>query len=218
MSPEDKREFLLELFNFLTEEDLNFLISTEEDVNTLITRVLDKNYKPLKLDVKELASVPRSATVYKNPLKYPEVFELYYNQVDIDEFRLKAARIYDEATELMKKSTENPKFSIEYVCEADRKREIAKEYDRMAAINVMRESIKNIRKKTDDIDLHRLYIREAIDFINDLYIKWSFDSISLVTGQRQKNKRLRPAIEKWFEEHGFSWQDQFAIIKGFRKK
>lgn len=229
MTPLEKKKYLKELFFFLTTDDLEYLISTGDDINNLITRVLDNNYKPLILDIKDLASNTYTKINYKKDLSYPEVYNtttLNDNFDMIDDYRLRASMLHNEANELLSKGRKNKLFSVEYGSEADKKREEANEYDRKAAILIMKKSIKdrNLNKEYQSskhksclIDLHRLYVKEALLFINDLYLMWNFKEINFVTGQKQKNKTLRPAVEQWFKQHDFNYYDLGAIIKGKKK-
>ncbi|EED43603.1 hypothetical protein EBI_23150 [Enterocytozoon bieneusi H348] len=92
MTPLEKKKYLKELFFFLTTDDLEYLISTGDDINNLITRVLDNNYKPLILDIKDLASNTYTKINYKKDLSYPEVYNtttLNDNFNMIDDYRLR---------------------------------------------------------------------------------------------------------------------------------
>lgn len=239
MTPDEIKLHLKGMFEWLTEEDLTFLANANEDINVLITRILDNNYKPITLDIKEIEITEAPKATYGKSLKYPEVFDITYKSSLIKEkiecwrdnpvvyVRNEALEIHKEASELMEKG--HKKFATEYFIEADKKREIADFYNRQAAIEIMKCSIRNFNKEKEivtynktqskseskgSIDLHGLFKKEALDFVEDLYKMWDFTEINFVTGQKMKNRTLRPALEEWFEEHGFKHYDLDALIKG----
>lgn len=225
MTPDQKIHHLSELFPHLTENDLKYLSTTGEDINVLITRVLDNNYKPLILDIKDLASIKYNKTVYKKSLNYPEVFDLTYpaDFSKINQLRARASNIHEEANVLHRKASLSKLTAVEYSSEADRLREEASVYDREAAILVMKQSVENKNhdpeyqsknKRGYLIDLHGLYTKEAIGFMDDLYTVWKFEEINFVTGQKMRNKRMRPVVEQWFVSHGFEHFDIGALIRG----
>ena len=232
MHPNEIKIALKSLFKFLTEEDLEFLSKANEDINVLITRVLDNNYKPITIEIKDIELKRTAACLYKKDLNYPELFfnkSFYEENIPegyVENLRAKAHALHDEAAALINKGASNRAFAVEYCIEADKKRELANSINREAALIIMNLSLTNRyknpeyvskHKKNGVIDLHGLYKQEALNFIDDLYQKWNFDEINLVTGSKMKNRTLRPAIEEWFEKNKFSWIDLGALIKGKKK-
>ncbi|OQS55045.1 hypothetical protein EHP00_1811 [Ecytonucleospora hepatopenaei] len=244
MTPEEIRNILKEMFNWLTQEDLDFLSNSGEEINTLITRVLDNNYKPITLDIKDIEIVKKEPIQYKKELHYPEVFDKCYkstftngliDKIDdniIVDIRNQAKSINQEAIECIEKGHKNREFTTEYLIKADTLKEEANRLNREAAILIMKLSLRNRKtekecvfyrkhkSKTQNmslIDLHGLYKNEALMFVEDLYTVYNFTEINFVTGQKTKNRTLRPVLEEWFEKNGFVHYDLGAIIKGKKK-
>lgn len=217
MDKQQIKNSLMEMFPELSSSQADMLSSTGDDINVLITRILDNNIDGPTIELKEIAVNSRSNQKYEHELNYPEVFKIN-NEIDMHQdvksLRQRASKLLEEASNYSIKaySTEFKECKSYYGIEADGIREQANEYNRQAAIILMRRAIES----NESIDLHGLQVEEALAFVKDLYHFNHFKEIKLITGQKYKSLRIRPVITKWLIDQNFTVVDDGPMIRAFK--
>lgn len=212
-------ESLAEMFPDVKKSQIRNLVKSGDDINVIITRILDNNIENHTYDLKDLVSCNKTIYTPTKIYNYPEVFEKISGisvLEDVNSIRKKASKLYEESNSLIKNaiSHEIKSTRIYYSIEAQNKRDEADSLNRKAAMILMRRAVES----NGAIDLHGLCVKEAQMFIDDLYTFRNFKEITVVTGQAYKSKKLRPAMEKWFKDHGFTVVDKGASLYASKKR
>lgn len=207
---------LMEMFPKLTETQAESLISTGDDINIIITRILDNNIEGPVLEIKDLIAAPVFTESPKPVYNYPEVFD-GGNGVDMHQdvrvLRSKAAAI-NERVRLLKMqavSHEIKSSRTYFSIEADNLKEEADALNRTAAAITMKRSL----DAGGPIDLHGLTVAEVLKFMDDLHRFSRFKSAVFITGKKFNSQKIRPAVEKWLVEHGYSIKEEGPCIHAY---
>lgn len=208
---------LLEMFPHLKRAQAESLAATEDDLSVLVTRVLDNNLEVPSIELKDIVRNSRSLCSYKREYNYPEVFQPLYRDlhVSVKELRAKASQLHKKASENTKDAINHRVKSARphYSIEADDLRSEANELNKRAAMLIMRQSL----ERDGPVDLHGLYVNEAISFIEDLYAFYNFKKITFATGRKYNSPRLRPAVEEWLVKNNFIISDEGPCILAIKR-
>lgn len=216
---------LLEMFPKLTKKQAISLAKSGDDFSVIITRILDNNIESPVIDIKDIAVAKRGIQIIKKEYNYPEVFKdalgsrLMNLENVVRDLRKQAADLYEQAAALHTQPTPRTTQSLRagcglhYAMEADEMREKAAGLNKQAAMLLMREAL----EKRGPIDLHGLFVKEALAFIDDLYRYYNFKRILFCTGREFNSKTLRPAVEKWLKGHGFIVSDEGPYLCGYKR-
>ncbi len=228
-SQEDIVEKLLEIFPQLTRSEAMTLGSSGDPFSILVERVLNNNierpYSEIKLfqnyynDVSNLKNYNYTGSLKSIKKKYnnPTVFEILSADINkkIEYYRSEAKIIQDEIKDCMNNADKCPDTAKPYyINKADSLREKADYFNKQAVMLLIRLAI----KKNRVVDFHGFFVKEALLFLDDLYLYYGFKRITIITGRKDKSHKLRPAVEKWFTNNGFDFFDDGPKIIGIERK
>lgn len=207
----------MEMFPKLTKQQVRCLAATGDDFSVLVTRVLDNNIDAPSVPVSSIAySCPKS-WVCEVPYHYPEVFQPYFADIQecVERLRAEALQLHEQARSHGRSAVGHPvrPARAHYSIEADNARNKAGDLNRRAAMLLMRRSLEN----SGPIDLHGLYVDEALCFLEDLVRFNRPREMVIVTGRKYNSSRLRPAVEKWLTGCGFTCMDEGPSLRAVRK-
>lgn len=207
---------LLEIFPHLTKEQAKSLAASNDSFSVLVTRVLDNNIERPYTDLKDLTKSTRSTQSIQKEYNYPEIFCRMFEDIhaSVGSFRKRATDLYEQA-QMIQCATRYKFRSAHtyYSIEADDIRAMAEDYNRRAAMLIMRQALE--QNKT--VDLHGLYVNEALLFLDDLYLFYNFNHITLITGRKYNSLKLRPAVEKWLRKNDFIVSDEGPSLYATKK-
>lgn len=188
------KEFIEEMFPHVNNDDVDYLIRTNSNVDMIVTKILTNEYKGFKINLKELVIKPSRSVIEVQELYYPEIFNNNFidEHIDIQKVREEAQDLYKKANEYSKKGTNyKTRQSRDYYNEEINELiEKAKRLDRKAALVIIKKSISN----PHFIDLHGLYVQEALMFLNDFVNKIKPKKFNVITGQEKIEGNLRPSV------------------------
>ncbi|KAI4292552.1 hypothetical protein PAPHI01_1826 [Pancytospora philotis] len=217
MDPKQLQRALMEMFPKLTEAQARSLVLTGDDFSVLVTRVLDNNIGAPMVPLKEMTYRGRAAPKVPRVYNYPEVFRPVYanRHGNVEELRHEAGALHREAEQSAKYGSGQraPEVRTHYGIENDVLRERAGHFNREAAMLIMRRSL----EQGGPIDLHGLYVNEALKFLDDYLVRYRPKDIVLVTGRQYNSARLRPAVEKWLKDNNFMVHDEGPSLHGVLK-
>lgn len=207
---------LLEMFPQLTREQAISLASSNDDFSILVTRVLDNNVERPYTDLANITLCNQSNYPIPIEYNYPEVFCRVFHDIHAssNDFRKKAAELFERIR--IRGCNVGHKFrpaQTHYSIESDDIRAMAEDYNRRAAMLLMRHTLETGKA----LDLHGLYVNEALLFLDDLYLFYRFTDITLVTGRKYNSPKLRPAVEKWLHKNNFIVIDEGPSLRGSKR-
>ena len=209
---------LLEMFPHLKASQAESLAATGDDLSVLVTRVLDDNVEAPSVELKEIVRSSRGVCSYEREYNYPEVFQPLYKDLcaSVQELRAQASKLYREADRNTGEAIGHRMKCTRshYSIEADDLRARAGDLNKRAAMLIMRQSL----EKSGPVDLHGLYVNEAILFIEDLFRFYNFKTVTFATGRKYNSPKLRPAVEEWLTKHGFMVSDEGPCILATARK
>lgn len=210
---EDVIRALMEMFPHLSREQATKLADSGDDISVLVTRVLDNNIDRPFAFLSDATVHSRSAPRIYREYNYPEIFQARYSDPsDHPALREKARDFFEKARGYRRETSQFRMRGARefYSVEADDLRARARDCNRRAAVLIMREAL----GMGWPIDLHGLYLEEAIGFIDDLYARVPFREASFITGSEYNSTRLRPAVTQWLQKRHFRVLDEGPLVRG----
>lgn len=189
------KEFVKEMFPDVGDDDVDYLVRTSPNVDAIVTKILTREYKGFNISLKDLVLTPRQSSGTASPeLYYPEIFNNSFidEHVDVQDIRRRASALYEKAEYYSSKRTEYKTRQARdyYSEETERLVEEARMLNRKAALVIIKKSIGNPRL----LDLHGLYVQEALMFLSDFIGKIGPREFGVVTGQEKAEGTLRPSV------------------------
>ncbi|KAI5168715.1 hypothetical protein PAEPH01_0356 [Pancytospora epiphaga] len=210
-------KMLMEMFPRLSKKDAKYLAETGDDISVLVTRVLDDNIDTPTIPISSITCSPPRVQKIDISYNYPEVFQTRFDNIQecVEKIREEAQRLHEEAFSCGRNAVgcRIKPARGHYGIESDILRERAGVLNRNAAMLLMRRSLEN----GGAIDLHGLYVKEALLFLEDLVRSNRPREMVLVTGRKYNSSKLRPAVEKWLMEQGFSVFSEGPSLRAIKK-
>lgn len=232
----DKKKILKEMFPETPIEVIEKVINTHDTLDSMINTLLNPDIAvevPLKTYMESI-KVPRS--VLQKPAKkiyFPEIFGGNDKgaRCDLDDTKIydhfalrdEAQQLYalrDELLERSKLEFKRNGFYREaasvYGQEADQINRDAKAIDRKACISVIKEMLARVEK--DTLDLHNLYVREALMLVSDYITVYQPKRITLIVGQAYSSHAIRPSVIDFLGKKEYIVSEDGPKVIGWRKK
>ncbi|KAG0432414.1 Smr domain-containing protein [Dictyocoela muelleri] len=223
----DKKKILKEMFPDTPSEKLNQVINSHDTLESMINTLLNPDISveiPLKTYLESI-KVPRSnLQKLERKLYFPEIFGCNDNKIyDHFSLRKEARQLYELRDEKFERSKEEFKrnglfreVAVVYSDEAEELNRKAKEIDRKACISVIREMMMRVDK--DTLDLHNLYVKEALMLVSD-YLNINKPSvITLIVGQSFSSHALRPSVIEFLDKKNYDVNEDGPKVIGWLKK
>lgn len=232
-SQEEIANKLLEIFPQLKKEEAHTLAFSRDPFSVLVTRVLNNNierpYSDIKLfknqinyrkiekeyNYKEVMQ-NKNLSSLKKTYNNPEIFEIASANIKnaIADFREKAKENYERMKLIMHSNGYCIRTTRHlYLSDLDNLRSKAEQLNKQAAMLLIRLAVIN----DQEIDLHGFYVKEALLFLDDLYLYSNFNKIGLITGRKTKSQKIRPAVEEWLKKNGFNFYEDGPKIYAIQK-
>lgn len=215
MNIDQVKEFVKEMFPDVENEDIDYLVRTNSNIDAVVNKILSGEYKGFRINLKDLVvKPPFGANSMTLDLYYPEIFKNNFidEHVDVEEMRRKAHATYKRARECSRKElTYKNRLAKEYYTdEIEKLVEEAKKWNRKAALVIIKKSIKTPQL----LDLHGLYVEEALMFLSDFTNKINPREFGVVTGREKVEGSLRPSIISFLKKRNYLVSEDGPCVYG----
>lgn len=213
MDVNDVKRFVKEMFPHVEDCEIEHLVKTNGNLDSIVSKILTGEYKEFKINLKEMVlKHSHTVTPASRELYFPEIFNSSFidEHIDVDDVRRQASELYEQASGHSKKDVSYKARHARdyYVEETDCLIERAKELNRRAALVVIKRSIRNPRL----IDLHGLYVREALMFLSDFISRMHPREFGIVTGQEKTAGTLRPSVISMLRKNRYSVSEEGPCV------
>lgn len=213
------RLFLMEMFPHLNHDVVDMYVASGDSLDKIVCDITENRPPPITLSVEEcLANLERSVKLRKKEcvlprqFNFPEIFGGGFADTKVDPFKLRkrASELYAKAKEHRNKIRKGT--AGYYIEEADKCTELANKIRRQASVVILQNMLNE--NKSGTIDMHNLYVDEAILFLED-YTRKGPSSFVVVTGRAGNSQRMRPAVKKFLEAHRYTVKEDgpFLVVK-----
>ncbi|EOB12531.1 Ubiquitin system component Cue [Nosema bombycis CQ1] len=206
--------FIKEMFPDLDDVIIKRLLdSTNNNVDLVVTKILDGTYKGIHFNIKDINSIKIKKPICKQPifkkdLYFPELIEDFSSiqeEIDIEKNRKEIKRLNNKILEFKSNSNYKLRQASEYYSEviSEIKRDIDK-LNRECTLSILKKTL----KEPGALDLHVLYTKDALRFIDDYLRIYEPKVLKLITGSEESSLSLRPSLIKFFKEKKYTVQDE----------